>query len=158
MTAGATNLAAIRPDEWDLPLFVHVLGALALFGALTLTAVWLFSARRTGDAGTLRLGVRTLLLGVIPSWIVLRGSAEWISDKEGYADLDEPPDWIGLGYIATDLGLLLIIISGICAWLAVRRTRDGGSPGGVAQAAAILIALLVVVNAVAIWAMTTKPG
>ena len=52
----------------------------------------------------------------------------------------------------------MIIISGILAWLAVRRTRkDGGTPGGVAQAAAILITLLVVVNAVAIWAMTTKP-
>ena len=156
MTA-VLDLAAIRPDEWELPLFVHVLAAFTLFGALTLTAVWLFSARSTGSADTLRLGLRALLFGVIPSWIVLRGSAEWISDKQGYADLDEPPSWIDIGYIATDLGMLLIIVSGILAWLAVRRTRRGGPPGGVARAAAILIALLVVVNAVAIWAMTTKP-
>ena len=59
---------------------------------------------------------------------------------------------VGLAVTAVSTSL-----SGILAWLAVRRTRKGDSPGGVAQAAAILIALLVVVNAIAIWAMTTKP-
>ena len=26
-------LAAIRPDDWNIPLFVHVLGAMVLVGA-----------------------------------------------------------------------------------------------------------------------------
>lgn len=150
-------LAAIRPDEWELPLFVHVLSALALTGALALAATYLFSAWRSGEAAALRLGLRSLLIGVIPSWIVLRGSSEWISDKQGFADLDSPPSWIDIGYMVTDMGLLFIIASGVLAWLAVRGTRDGGnSPGSVARAAAVLLGLLVVLNVVAIWAMTTK--
>ena len=33
---GMIGPAAIRPDEWDVPLFLHVLGALALIGTLAL--------------------------------------------------------------------------------------------------------------------------
>ena len=152
------GLAAIRPDEWELPLFLHVLGALALIGALALTAVFLFAARRNGSADSLRMGLRSLTFGVIPAWIVLRGSAEWIADKEGYADLDEPPAWINIGYIAGEGGLLLILISTLLGWLALRRVRaDGGAPGTTARVAAILIVVLLVLNLVALWAMTTKP-
>jgi hypothetical protein len=155
----AIELAAVRPDDWNLPLFVHVLGALALTGAVALSTVYLFGAGRSGSEATLRLAVRSLTLGVIPAWIVLRGSAEWIADKEGWADLDEQPDWIGLGYMATDLGFLLIVVSGILGWVALRRARrngEGRSTG--VRVAAVLIALLLVLNVVAIWAMTTKPG
>ena len=31
-----TLLGAIRPDDWDLPLFLHILGAMTLVGALVL--------------------------------------------------------------------------------------------------------------------------
>jgi uncharacterized membrane protein len=154
-----TQLAAIRPDEWELPLFIHVLGALALTGAFTLTAIYLFSAWRSGSTATLRLAVRSLTLGVIPAWIVLRVSAEWIADKEGYADLDEPPDWIEIGYMVTDTGFLLIVISSVLAYLALRKARAGGEgPWKTARVAAVLVALLIVLNVVALWAMTAKPG
>ena len=43
------DLAAIRPDEWGLPLFLHVLGAFTMVGALVMAASYLFAARR--DAG-----------------------------------------------------------------------------------------------------------
>ena len=153
------GLAAIRPDEWGLPLFLHVLGALTLIGALALTAVFLFAARRNESADSLRLGLRALTLGVIPAWVVLRGSAEWIAEKEGYSNLDEPPAWINVGYIAGDAGLLLILVSTLLGWLALRRIRKGeGAPGATARAAAILIVVLLVMNLVAIWAMTTKPA
>jgi hypothetical protein len=156
---GAIELAAIRPNEWELPLFVHVLGALALTGAVVLTFIYLASAWRTGSEATLRLGVRSLLIGILPAWIVLRISAEWIADKEGYADLDEQPDWIGLGYMATDLGFLLIVISGVLSWLALRKVRGGDAgPKISARVAAGMIGFLVVLNIVAIWAMTTKPA
>ena len=125
-SSSAIPLAAIRPDEWDLPLFVHVLGALALIGALTLTAIYLFSAWRSGSAENLRLALRSLTLGVLPSWIVLRGSSEWIADKEGYADLEEPPNWIDVGYIVTDSGFLLILIASLLGWLALRKARKEG--------------------------------
>jgi hypothetical protein len=152
-------LAAIRPDEWNLPVFVHVLGALVLTGAVALAAAYLFSAWRTGSAANLRLAVRSLVLGVIPSWIVLRGSAEWLFYKEGFDDLDEQPGWIGIGYMATDLGFLLIVVSSILGYVALRKTRGGdeGPKKGI-KVAAVLISLLLVLNVIALWAMTTKPS
>lgn len=153
------TIAAIRPDEWELPVFVHVLAALALTGAFTLTAIYLFSSWRSGSEANLRLALRSLTLGVIPAWIVLRGSSEWIADKEGYADLDDPPEWINIGYMVTDTGFLLIVVSSLLGWLALRKVRAGGDgPVLTARVAAVLIALLLVMNVVAIWAMTTKPG
>ena len=153
-----TVLAAIRPNEWELPLFIHVLGALTLIGALVFATALLFTAWRDASAVNLRLAVRSLTLGVIPAWVVLRGSAEWIGDKEGYSDLDDPPDWIDLGYMAGDIGFLLILLSALFGWLALRKARTDGSPSGTVRTAAILISVLLVLNLVALWAMTTKPG
>ncbi len=157
-----TALAAIRPGEWDAPLFLHVLGALALIGTLALAATFLFAAARDGSAANLRLAVRTLTLGVIPSWIVLRVAAEWIADKEGFADLDEPPTWINIGYIASELGFLLVLVSSLLGWITLRRVRASESADGqsskAVRVASVLIALVIVLNLVALWAMTTKPG
>ncbi len=36
-------VAVIRPDEWNLPLFVHVLGAMLLVGTLLLAGLVLFA-------------------------------------------------------------------------------------------------------------------
>ena len=151
--------AGIRPDEWNLPLFLHVFGALALIGALSVTVALLLAARRDPSPERLGLAMRALIGGVIPAWLILRVSAEWIADKEGYADIDEPPSWIVTGYIATDLGLLLILVSSILGWVAVRRARraEGGAATTIPRVAAALIGVLLVVNVVALWAMTTKP-
>jgi hypothetical protein len=153
------TIASIRPDEWNLPLFVHLVGAFALTGAVALTAIYLFSAWRSSSAETLRLAQRSLLLGVLPAWIVLRGSAEWIGEKEGIFDIDPQPDWVTVGYIATDVGMLVIIVSGLLGWAALRRARAvGATESKRARAAAVLVALLLVANVVAMWAMTTKPA
>ena len=158
------GLATIRPGEWDVPLFLHVLGALVLIGALALAATFLFAAARDGSPANLRLALRTLTLGVIPAYIVLRVGAEWIADKEGFADLDDPPDWIDIGYMAADLSFLLIVISSLLGWFTYRRTRTAGDataamqPSKAVRAASILIALVLVLNLVALWAMTTKPS
>ena len=155
------GFATIRPDEWDVPLFLHVLGALTLIGALALTMALLVPAGRDGSAASLRLALRSLTLAVLPAWVVLRVSAEWIADKEGWNDVDDPPDWIGIGHIAGDAGLLLIVVSGLLGWFALRRARnngDGDRPVTGVRVAAVLIGLLLVLNLVALWAMTTKPG
>ncbi len=52
-------LAAVRPDSWNFPLFVHVLGAMILVGGLLTGASALAFAR--GDVRGLRLGYWTLL-------------------------------------------------------------------------------------------------
>ena len=158
-----STLGTIRPGEWDLPLFFHILGALVLIGTLTLTATFLFAAARDGSAPNLRLALRTLTIGVIPAWIILRIGAEWLFAEEGLNDLDEVPGWIGLGYMASDLGFLLIVVSGLLGWRTLRRARaaDGeaaATPSRAVRVASILIAVVLVLNLVALWAMTTKPS
>jgi uncharacterized membrane protein len=159
---GVTVLADIRPSEWELPLFVHVLGGMALVGALVLAATYLVPAWRGGAVEPLRNGFRTLLYAALPSFLVLRISAEWLADEEGYADLPDEaiPDWIDLGYIISDAGGLFLIIALIVSGVAVRRTRDPGAdgPGTSVRVTTVLVSILLVAYLVAIWAMTTRPG
>jgi hypothetical protein len=154
-----TLLGVIRPDDWNLPLFVHVLGAMTLVGAVVLVVVSLASARGGDSAAALRLGYRSLLLGVIPGWIVMRAGAQWIASKEGWDDVDDPPAWIDIGFITSEPTLLLLIAATICAGIAARRAREGGRGfGRLNTAALVLVTITLVVFLVAIWAMSTKPS
>ena len=144
-------LAAIRPDDWNIALFVHILGAMLLVGALALVVCAL--AWRD-----VRLGYRSLLFGVLPGWIVMRGGAQWIASKEGF-DEGDVPAWVDLGFIVSDPLLLFLIIATVCAGIAARRERraDVASGGGLRRAALVLAGIMLVACVVAIWAMTTKP-
>jgi hypothetical protein len=146
-------LADVRPDALNLPLLVHVAGAMLLFGALAVVLVLAAGARRRGDGAPMlvRLAFRGLLLGVLPAYVLMRGGAEWIASEE---DVGEPA-WIGLGYAVADGGLLLAIVATVVAWRATRRGEAG--PGGLGRAVVGLSAVLLVAYAVAIWAMTAKP-
>jgi len=148
-------VATLRPDAWDLPLFVHVAGAMLLVGALVVVVATMGAALRRGDGVEVLTGLafRTLLLGVLPSFIVMRLSAEWIASKE---DVPDDVDWIGIGYSISDAGLVLTVIAAVVAWRAARRGAAG--PGGMGRAVFVLAAVLLVAYAVAIWAMTAKPG
>jgi hypothetical protein len=145
----------IRPDEFDLPLFLHVGGAMLLVGTLVLSAAALVMANRTtADRGVLaRFGFRVLLLGAIPSYVLMRVGAQWIVSKEGLEDAEL--SWVDIGFITSDLGLLVLIAGTVVAGLAVRRLRRGGA--GASRAAPILAFLLVAIYIVAIWAMAAKP-
>jgi hypothetical protein len=139
-------LAAIRPDDWNLALFVHILGAMTLVGSLALVATSI-------AADNLRLGFRTLWIAVIPSWIVMRVAAQWIASKEHIDDLDPEPDWVGIGYATSEGSFLLLIIATICACIAARRARGGG----LRTATLVLVGISLIAYVVAIWAMSTKP-
>jgi hypothetical protein len=148
-------VATIRPDAWDFPLLVHVAGAMLLVGALVVVVASMGSALRRGDGAEVLTGLafRALLLGVLPAYILMRVGAEWIASKE---DVPDDVDWIGIGYMVSDGGLLLWIIAAVVAWRAARRGAAG--PGGLGRAVVGLSGVLLVAYAVAIWAMTTKPG
>ena len=149
-------LAAIRPDSWDLPLFLHIIGAMTLVGATTLAATSLAAAWRSGSLALTRLGYRALLLGVIPAWIVMRLSADWIADKEGLEDADLA--WIDIGFMVTDPGSLILIAATVLGGLAARRADEpGDNPMITARIATVLVGLLLVLYLVAVWAMTAKP-
>jgi hypothetical protein len=141
-----TVIAAIRPDSWNLPLLLHIVGAMVLVGSLLLAA----TALAPNGAGSLRLGYRALLVAALPSWLLMRVAAQWIESEGEY---DDEAGWIGIGYITSELGLLLLIAATVCASLSLRR---GGRPG-LTRAAFVLSALLIVIYVVTIWAMTTKP-
>jgi hypothetical protein len=147
-------LAVVRPDDWNLPLFVHVGGAMLLVGAMLVAAVFMSAAVRRGDgaAALTRLGFRALLIGVIPAYIVMRVGAQWIAETE---DVPEDASWLGFGYGASELGLLLTIIATVLAWRATKKGDAG--PGGLGRAAMILTFVVLVLYVVAIWAMTVKP-
>lgn len=140
-------LAAVRPDDWNLALFVHVLGAMVLFGALVLAL--------TSLAGhNLRLGYRALLIVAIPSWILMRVGAQWILSEEGLDDVDPAPDWVDIGFMTSEGSFLLILVGTVCAGLASRRARGGG----LRTATLALVSISLVAYLVAIWAMTAKPA
>jgi hypothetical protein len=143
-------IAAVRPDEWNFPLFIHVLSAMALFGAVVLAVV---SVAGNSNAG-LRLGFRTLLIAAIPAWIAMRLTAQWIASEENLLDEDvETPAWVDIGFITSEGSLVVLIAATVCAGIAARRGRGGG----LRTATVVLVGITIVAYLVAIWAMSTKP-
>jgi hypothetical protein len=156
-------LATVRPHAWDLPLFLHVLGAMVMVGGFVLALTSLAGAARGGELPITRLGFRALLYAALPGFIVMRGAAEWIASKEGLSSAKKTPTWLDMGYIIADPTLLFLLIAMLLSGLALRRARrEGGGAGasaggGLVRAATILIAIALVGDLVAIFAMTTKP-
>jgi uncharacterized membrane protein len=156
-----TVLAATRPTDWDFPLFLHVLGAMVLVGGLVVAvAMQLIAWRRRdpADVAAFSRGAFWALLTVaLPGWVVMRVGGEWIYSKEGWSG-DNDPDWLGIGYIAADVGLLILLVTVLLAGLGARRLRrSGGEVSMLGRVATPLATILLIVYLVAVWAMTTKP-
>jgi hypothetical protein len=78
-------LATIRPDSWNFPLFVHVVGAMILVGGLLAAASALVLAK--GDVRLLRLGYWTL----------------WIYAREGRLDAEPIKSaWVLIGFLVVE--------------------------------------------------------
>ena len=147
-------VAAIRPSDWELPLFVHVLGAMLLVGGLLTVLTALVVSVRTDTAASAapatRLAFGAALLVVLPSWLLMRVGGQWVASREFPGD---EPDWVDVGYLTADLGLPLVLATVVLAGVAARRRGRG-----VAGVGAVLAALLLLAYLVAVWAMTAKPG
>jgi hypothetical protein len=149
-------LAAIRPDDWNVALLVHVFGAMILVGGLLTGVVALVSAR--GNMHVLRFGYWSLLAVALPGYVAMRIGAQWVEDKEALNDLPDElvPTWIDIGYIVADAGAVLLLVSLILGGIGVRRLRDG--KGATLLKITMVIALIVLAAAlVAVWAMSGKP-
>ncbi len=150
------TIAVIRPDDWNFPLLVHVAGAMLLVGSLVTVAALFVLAWRGNSPGLIRLGFRTLLIAALPSYVLMRVGAEWISSKENIPD---EADWIGIGYITADGGLLFLLISTILAGVASRRAgREPGGGGRLGRVVTVLTLVVLAAYVVAVWAMTAKPS
>ena len=146
-------LAAIRPDGWNLPLFLHVFGAMVLVGGLLVTSASVAVAR--GDARLLRIGYLTLLVVCLPGYLVMRIGAEWIYSREQLNAATDPA-WVGIGYITADAGALLLLIALVLGGIGLRRQR-GGSGAGMLRASLVMSVVLLAAYVVTVWAMGAKP-
>jgi hypothetical protein len=145
-------LAAVRPDSWNLPLFLHVAGAMILVGGLLAGASFLAVAR--GEARFLRLGYWSLLALSLPGWVLMRIGAEWVYSKfpQGFDD----PGWLSVGAIIGDLGGLVLVVSLVVGGVGVYRLREGKG-AGLLRATLVLSLVLLAAYVVAVWAMAGKP-
>jgi len=151
-----TVVATVRPDSWNFPLFLHVLGAMILVGGLLVGASSLALAR--GDVKFLRLGYRSLLAVALPGWLLMRIAAEWIASREGWTAEGVPtPTWLGIGFILADAGGLILLVSLIVGGVGVRRLR-AGQGATLLRTTLVLSVVLLGAYVVAVWAMAGKPS
>jgi hypothetical protein len=149
-----TTLAAIRPDSWNLPLFLHVLGAMILVGG-TLAGVAALGLAR-GRPRLLRLGYRALLIVALPGWVLMFAGAEWSYREEGLADEAIDSAWVLIGFLVAEIGVVLLLVSLALGGIGIRTLDRGG--GTQLMRATLAISLLLLVSyVVAVWAMTAKP-
>jgi hypothetical protein len=138
-------LALVRPDSWNFPLFLHVLGAMVLVGAVGATI-----AIALGAPAWRRLLVRTIGFLVLPAWVLMRFAGQWIDSKE---DVPGDPAWLGVGFLVGDAGLVLLVVTALIAWWGARRPGRGWP----VKTVAVLSSVYLIALFVAMWAMTTKP-
>jgi hypothetical protein len=142
-------VALVRPDSWNLPLFLHVLGAAVLVGAVAATAI---AAGKSGGSLVLRrVALGTIVALVIPAWILMRVAGEWTNSRE---DIPGDPGWLGTGYIVGDAGVIVLLLSVVFGWLSVRKPDRGWPTRTVTALAVLYLAALLV----ATFAMSGKPG
>lgn len=123
------------------PLFLHVLGAMLLVGAVLAGLI-------TSAAGHRRAAFQSLLVAV-PSWILMRAGAEWVYSK-GYSPLQHQT-WLTLGMNIADGGVIVLLLClGTAYWS--QRTSSGRAT----RIATGLCAVYLVLLAVAWLAMTGK--
>ena len=143
-----TILAFSRPF-W--PLFLHVLGAMVTWGAVGTAVLLSFVTLRRPEGAFLRRATFRTLLIAIPFYVLLRIFAQVIYDREKDAFGGNDPTWVGIGFIVSDAGLLLLLISIGCAfWW----TRSGKAIAG--KIVTVLTSILLVALTVAMLAMSGK--
>jgi hypothetical protein len=147
-------LATVRPDDWNFPLFLHVLGAMILVGATLTSASALAFAR--GDARMLRLGYWTLLVVGLPSYVLMWGAAHWIYSKEGLDDSPIDLAWVAIGFAVAEGGAVLFVVGLIVGGIGIRRL-DEGRGAGLLKATMVISLILLAAFLVAAWAMSGKP-
>jgi hypothetical protein len=151
-------LAVIRPDDWNFPLLLHVLGAMILVGGLVTAVTALVLGWRRDSASYSRLGFWSLLTVALPGWLVMRVGAQLIYDKEFPDEPDSEPAWVGIGWITAEPGLLLLLVSTILTGIGMRRLRRPDASSSLAvRIGTVLAVVMLAAYLVAMWAMTAKP-
>jgi len=132
-------------------LFVHVFGAITLFGSVLTVTILAYAALRVAPERAQllrRAGFWTTLGVMVPAWIAMYAGGFWVLGHEG---LDkDTPDWATVGARIADAGALLVVLLLLGGWLSIRRPRLGPWVAGVAT-------LFLVALGVAWFLMSAKP-
>jgi hypothetical protein len=173
---GANDLAKLRPDSFNLPLLVHVTGAMILVGGMLGAAAALMLAR--GDARKLKVGYYSLLFVAFPGLILTKLGATAIWHKESSHSLigaafphPNDPHWIMIGGTMLDGGAGLLVLALILGWFGLRRMGGAESDSlskipvvkkmtgeTLLKLTSLISVVLLAAYVLAIWAMATKPG
>lgn len=148
-------LAEVRPDSWNLAVFVHVLGAMTLMGGLVTAAGAGLLGWRDANAALRRFSALTLFAVALPGWIVMRIGAEWAVSKEHLDNANLA--WLDIGFFTADIGGLVLLVALVLGGIGIRKARSGGGTG-LLKASTVLAAVLIAAYVVAVWAMGGKPS
>jgi len=134
----------------ETQLFVHILGAILLFGATAAVAVLALVGRnREEQAPLARASLFTVFALAIPGWVATLGFGYWTKSDMNWPD---GIGWIDLGAGVANAGLFVLLAAAGLSYLWTRRPAGGWFVSVLgAMAAAYLIAL-----AVAWWAMSAR--
>jgi hypothetical protein len=134
----------------EAQLFLHILGAITLFGATSAVAVLaVFGRNRDEQLPLARAALWISLVLAIPGWVVTLGFGYWTKSEMSWPD---GVGWIDLGAGIADLGLFALLASAGLSYAWTRRPA-GGWP---VTALGIVTSAYVVALAVAWWAMSAK--
>jgi hypothetical protein len=100
------------------PLFLHVLGAMVLVGAVLAAAIvsWV-GWRRPAPPVLARTAFWSLAAVAIPAYVVFRVAAQIIYNDEKDVFGGKDPTWIGIGYAVSEPGLLVLLATiGFAFW------------------------------------------
>jgi hypothetical protein len=135
------------------PLFLHILGAMTTVGALLTVVVLSYVAWNRPETAFLRRATFKVLLTTIPFYILLRVFAEVMYSDEKDAFAGNDPTWVGIGYITSDAGFLILLITiGVAFWWKRSEKPVAG------RIVAVLSTLLLLLLTVAMLAMSGKWG
>ena len=132
-------------------LFLHVLGAIVLFGSVGAATLLAWRGRVANGSGSALAGAafRTLLGFALPAWIVMFIFGNWTKSKEHIPDATH---WLKIGSAIAIAGVLVLLVA-VGTSFAWSRTPTRRS---LATATGALTTLLLAALAVAWWVMTAK--
>ena len=132
----------------EAQLFLHILGAITLFGSVAAVAILALVGRNRDEQLPLaRASFFTLLALAIPGWVVMLAFGYWTKSDMNWPD---GLGWIDLGAGIADLGLLVLLAAAALNYVWTRRPRSGWW----VTVLGALTGIYLVALAVAWWAMS----
>ena len=111
----------MRPDA---QLFLHILGATALFGSLlTVAVLGLVGRRRTEPASFAGASLVTTLAFAIPSWLLMFVFGSWTKSKE---KLPDSVDWVKQPVTIAVAGIFVLVAAAGLAYSWRRSPKAAG--------------------------------